>query len=51
MLCHNGAKFDFRSLITYLAEKCFDSNFSCISNSMETFLTVSINNFGNTIII
>ena len=45
----NGAKFDFRLIITYLAEKCFDSNISWISNSMETFLTFSINNFGNAI--
>ena len=50
VLCHNGPKFDFRLIITYLAKKCFDSNISCISNSMETFLTFSINNFGNTII-
>ena len=50
VLCHNGAKFDFRLIITYLAEKCFDSNTSCISNSMETFLTFSISNFDNTII-
>ena len=45
----NGAKFDSRLIITYLAEKCFDSNISWISNSMETFLTFSINNFGNAI--
>ena len=50
VLCHNSANFDFSLIISYLAEKCFDSKISCISNSMETFLTVSINNFGNTII-
>ena len=50
VLFHNGAKFDFRLKITYLEEKCFDSNISCISNSMGTFLTFSINNFDNTII-
>ena len=49
LLFQNGAKFDFRLIITYLAEKCFDSNISWISNSMETFLTFSINNFGNAI--
>ena len=48
VLFHNGAKFDFRLIITYLAEKCFDSNISYIFNSMETFLTFSINNFDNT---
>ena len=37
-------------MITYLAEKCFDSNISCISNSIATFLTFSINNFENTVI-
>ena len=37
-------------MITYLAEKCFDSNISCISNSIATFLTLSINNFENTVI-
>ena len=47
---HNGAKFDFRLIITYLAEKRPYSNISCISNSMETFLTFSINNFDNTAI-
>ena len=33
-----------------MVEKCFDSNISCISNSMETFLTFSICNFDKTII-
>ena len=37
VLCHNGVKSDFRLIITYLAEKCFDSDISCFSNSMETF--------------
>ena len=50
VLFHNGAKFDFRLIISYLAEKCPNSNISCISNNMETFLTFSINNFNNTII-
>ena len=50
MLCHNGAKFDFRLIITYLTENLFDSNISYISDSMETFLTRSINNVGNTTI-
>ena len=50
VLCHNGAKFDFRLIITYLTENLFDSNISYISNSMETFLTRSINNVGNTTI-
>ena len=50
VLCHNGVKFDFRLIITYLAEKCFDSYISCTSNSIETFLTFSISNFDDTII-
>ena len=33
-----------------MEEQYFDSNISCISNSMETFLTCSINIFDNTII-
>ena len=45
---HNGAKFDFRLIISYLAEKCTHSNISCIAHSMETFLTFSITNFDNT---
>ena len=49
ILCHNGSKFDFRLIISYLAEKSFDSNISCISNSMKTFLTFSVSNFDNTI--
>ena len=49
LLFHNGPKFNSRLIITDLAKKCFDSNISWISNSMETFLTFSINNFGNTI--
>ena len=36
--------------MTYLSEKCPNSNISCISNSLETFLTFSINNFYNTMI-
>ena len=50
MLFHNGAKFDFRIIITHLAEKCSNSNISCISNSLKTFLIFSINNFDNTMI-
>ena len=50
VLFHNGAKFDLRLIIAYLAEKCSNSNISCISNSMETFLTFSIHNFDNSII-
>ena len=38
-------KFDFRLIITYLAEKCAHLNISCIAQSMETFLTFSITNF------
>ena len=37
-----------RFIIIYLAEKCPNSNISSISNSLETFLTFSINNFDNT---
>ena len=48
VLFHNGAKFDFRLIIAYLAEKCFNSNISCIAHSMETFLTFSITNFNGT---
>ena len=47
VLFHNRAKLDFRLIVTYLAEKCSNSNISCISNSLETFLTFSINNFDN----
>ena len=48
VLFHNGAKFDFRLIIDYLASKCTHSNISYIAHSMETFLTVSITNFNNT---
>ena len=48
VLFHNDAKFDFRLIITYLAEKCTHSNISCIAQSMETFLTFSITNFNGT---
>ena len=50
VLFHNGAKFDFRLIIEYLASKCTHSNIICIAHSMETFLTFSITNFNNTII-
>ena len=33
-----------------MAEKCIDTNISCVSNSMQTFLTFSINSFDNTTI-
>ena len=45
---HNGAKFDFRLFIEYLAEKCAYSNINCIAHSMEIFLTFSITNFNGT---
>ena len=45
VIFHNGAKFDFRLIIDYLAKKYFNSNISCIAHSMETFLTFSITNF------
>ena len=50
VLFHNGAIFDFRLILIYLVEKCSNSNIRCISNSLETFLTFSINNFYNTMI-
>ena len=37
VLFQNSAKFDFRLIIAYLTEKCFNSNISCIAHSMETF--------------
>ena len=48
VLFHNGAKFDFRLIISYLAEKCTHSNISCIAHSIQKFLTFSITNFNNT---
>ena len=48
VLFHNGAKFDFRLIIEYLASKCTHSSISCIAHSMETFLTFSITNFNGT---
>ena len=48
VLFYNGAKFDFRLLISHLAEKWTHSNISCLTHSMETFLTFSITNFNNT---
>ena len=48
VLFHNDAKFDFRSIIHYLASKCTHSNISYVAHSMETFLTFSITNFNNT---
>ena len=48
VLFHNGAKFDFRLIIEYLASKCTHSIISCIAHSMETFLTFSITNFNGT---
>ena len=47
VLFHNGAKFDFRLIISYLAEKCTHSNISCIAHSIQKFLTFSITNFNN----
>ena len=47
-LFHNGAKFDFRLIIEYLASKCTHSNISCITHSMETFLTFSTTYFNST---
>ena len=48
VLFHNGAKFDFRLIIEYLASNCTHSIISCIAHSMETFLTFSITNFNGT---
>ena len=48
VLFHNGAKFDFRLIVEYLASKCTPPNISCIAHSMETFLTFSITNFNGT---
>ena len=45
---HNGAKFNFRLIIGYLASKCSKSYIICIAHSMETFLTFSINTFNGT---
>ena len=47
-LFHNGAKFDFRLIIEYLANKCCHSNINCIAHSMETILTFSITNLNAT---
>ena len=41
VLFHNGAQFDFRLIIEYLASKCTHSNICCIAHSMETFLTLT----------
>ena len=38
ILFHNGAKFDFRLIIEYLANKCIHSNISSFTHSMETYL-------------
>ena len=48
VLFHNGAKFEFRLIIKYLANKCYHSNINCIPHSMERFLTFSITNFNGT---
>ena len=48
VLFHNGAKFDFRLIIEYLANKCCHSNINCILHRMETVLTFSIINFNAT---
>ena len=48
ILFHNGAKFDFRLIIEYLASKCSKSYISRIAHNMETFLTFSINTFNGT---
>ena len=50
VLFHNGAKFDFRFFIDYLASKCTNSNIICIAHSKETFLTFPITDFNNTCI-
>ena len=48
ILFHNDAKFDFRLIIEYLANKCTHSNINCIAHSLETFLTFPITNFNGT---
>ena len=48
VLFHNGAKFDFRLIIEYLAHKCTHSDISCIAHSMQTFFNFSITNFNGT---
>ena len=50
VLFQNGAKFNFRLIIDYLASKCTNSNFICIAHIMETFLTFPITDFNNTCI-
>ena len=41
VLFHNGAKFDFRLIIAYLAEKCPNSNISCIIVMQKKFIITS----------
>ena len=48
VLFHNGAKFDFRLIIKYLANKFSHSNINCIAHTMVTFLTFSITDFNVT---
>ena len=48
VLFYNDAKFDFRLIIEYLANKCYQPNINCIVHSKETFLTFSITNFNCT---
>ena len=47
-MIHKDAKFDFRLIIEYLANKYTHSNSDCIAHSMETFSTFSITNFNGT---
>ena len=39
VLFHNGATFNFRLIIEYLASECLESDISCIANSIETLMT------------
>ena len=48
VLFHNGAKFDFGLIITYLAEKCSHSNISCVATSIGTITALFSNSFNNT---
>ena len=48
VLIQKDAKFDFRLIIEYLANKYTHSNSDCIAHSMETFSTSSITNFNGT---
>ena len=48
ILFHNGGKFDFRLIITYLSERYKDSNINPITKSLETSVTFTIPKFAKT---